>query len=314
MDTLTAAPADTQLIARAAWSAIADPGDIVAGAFTRLVGHEEALAILRDGDVAGAVLEHGAYLDSATVHSTVGKWRARMTFGIVDDTILAAQRGDITLLAPSTVPGLADLGDAAPHIVWVRGDASAVTANRSLSVIGARAATSYGEHSAAELVHGLVGAGVVIHSGGSFGIDGAAHRAALTAGGRTVVWLASGVDRPYPAGHDSLIRRIADEPGSAVVSIVPPREAPTKWRFEQRNAALVASTLGTVVVEAGHRSGALNAAVLAAKLGRPIGAVPGPITSSTSVGCHSLIRERGARLIADATDALAFLEPVGGRA
>ena len=151
-----------------------------------------------------------------------------------------------------------------------------------------------------ELAADLVGRGVSIVSGAAYGIDGAAHRAALAAGGTTIALLAGGADRPYPAGHSQLIERIAAS--GAVVSEVPCGSAPTKWRFLQRNRLIAALADATVVVEAGWRSGSLNTAGHAAALARPLGAVPGPVTSAASAGCHRLLREFDARCVTSADD------------
>jgi DNA processing protein len=137
-------------------------------------------------------------------------------------------------------------------------------------------------------------------SGGAYGIDGAAHRAALAVGGLTVALLAGGADRAYPVGHSQLIGRIAED--GVVVSEVPCGSTPTKWRFLQRNRLIAALTSATVVVEAGWRSGSLNTAAHASALSRGLGAVPGPITSAASAGTHRLLREFGAECITSAAD------------
>ena len=136
---------------------------------------------------------------------------------------------------------------------------------------------------------GLVDRGFTIVSGAAYGIDGMAHRAALASGGTTVAFLAGGVDRFYPLGHEALLGRIAEQ--GAVVAELPCGSAPTKWRFLQRNRLIAAATEATIVLEAGMRSGSLNTAGHAAALGRPLGAVPGPVTSPASAGCHRLLRE-----------------------
>ena len=128
-----------------------------------------------------------------------------------------------------------------------------------------------------------------------------AHRAALASGGRTVAYLAGGVDRFYPSGHDALLTRIVET--GAVVSELPCGSAPTKWRFLMRNRLIAVSTKATLVIEAGWRSGSLNVAGHATALNRPIGAVPGPVTSAASAGCHRLIREFGAALVTNADEA-----------
>ena len=178
----------------------------------------------------------------------------------------------------------------------------------TIALVGARAATGYGEHVAMEASAGLVDRGFAIVSGGAYGIDGMAHRAALASDGTTIAFLAGGVDRFYPLGHESLLTRIAQT--GAVVSELPCGAAPTKWRFLQRNRLIAAASQATVVLEAGIRSGSLNTAGHAAALGRPLGAVPGPVTSPASAGCHRLLREFDAMCVVDA-DQMAELATAG---
>lgn len=157
---------------------------------------------------------------------------------------------------------------------------------------------------------GLVDRGYTIVSGAAYGIDGMAHRAALASSGQTIAVLAGGVDRFYPSGHEALLTRIVEE--GAVVSELPCGAAPTKWRFLQRNRLIAAMSQATIVLEAGWRSGSLNTAGHAAALGRPLGAVPGPVTSAASAGCHRLIREFDAVCVTNA-DEMAQLAPLTGR-
>jgi DNA processing protein len=194
-----------------------------------------------------------------------------------------------------------DLQRHAPAALWVRGDAALFgELERSAALVGSRAATGYGEHVAIELSSGLVDRGFAVVSGAAYGIDGAAHRAALASRGLTVAVLAGGLDRFYPSGHEQLITRIVER--GIVVSEVPPGTAPTRWRFLQRNRIIAALSCATVVVEAGWRSGALNTASHAGTLGRPIGAVPGPVTSAASAGCHRLLRESTALCVTNADE------------
>jgi DNA processing protein len=127
-----------------------------------------------------------------------------------------------------------------------------------------------------------------------------AHRSALASGGNTIAFLAGGVDRFYPSGHDALLHRIVDN--GAVISELPCGSSPTKWRFLQRNRLIAAASAATVVIEAGWRSGSLNTAGHAAALGRPLGVVPGPVTSASSAGCHRLLRETDAILVTNAAE------------
>ncbi|MBL1068365.1 DNA-processing protein DprA [Streptomyces sp. 7-21] len=193
---------------------------------------------------------------------------------------------------------LDDLGPLRPVALWVRGARSLrFTALRSVAVVGARACTDYGAHVAADLGAGLAGRGWTVVSGAAYGVDGAAHRGALAAGGVTVAVLACGVDTGYPARHRELLRRVAEH--GLVATELPPGARPTRGRFVQRNRVIAALTRGTVVVEAAARSGSLITARQARRLGRHVMAVPGPVTSGLSAGAHGLLRE-DAVLVADA--------------
>ncbi len=148
----------------------------------------------------------------------------------------------------------------------------------------------------------------MIVSGGAYGIDSAAHRGALAVAGTTIAVLACGVDYPYPAGHADLFAAIAA--AGLVVSEWPPGHHPARMRFLVRNRVIAALACGTVIVEAGERSGALNTARHAADLGKPLMAVPGPVTSAQSAGCHRIIREWGAACVTRATDIIELLSPL----
>ena len=188
------------------------------------------------------------------------------------------ERAGIRLLCPGDPgwPGqLAVLGDACPWALWVRGTADLRFAClRSVSIVGTRAATAYGRHVCAELAAALAERGWAVVSGGAFGIDGWAHRGALSAEGSTIAVLASGVDDPYPRGHHELFQAVTGH--GALVSEQPPGRSPTRPGFLVRNRLIAALSRGTVVVEAALRSGALNTARHARDLNRPLMAVPGP--------------------------------------
>ncbi|MET0191385.1 MAG: DNA-processing protein DprA [Pseudonocardia sediminis] len=184
---------------------------------------------------------------------------------------------------------------APPVALWVRGARPlSELCEPAVSIVGSRAATGYGTHAAAEFGSVLAAAGVGVISGAAFGIDAAAHRGALAVGGPTVAVLACGPDRAYPAAHESLLERIAAS--GAIVSEYPPGAVPARHRFLVRNRLLAAMGGGCVVVEAGARSGSQRTASDARTLGRPVMAVPGPVTSAMSVGCHELVRA-GAELV-----------------
>ena len=160
--------------------------------------------------------------------------------------------------------------------------------DRSVAVVGARAATAYGLHVTTDIAYGLAEQGWTVVSGGAFGIDAAAHRAALAAGGRTVAVLACGVDRPYPVGNAALFEQIAES--GLLISEWPPGAEPLRHRFLIRNRVIAAATAGTVLVEAAARSGAVQTMSRVLALSRRAMVVPGPVTSAMSVGCHELLR------------------------
>lgn len=197
----------------------------------------------------------------------------------------------------------------APLALWVIGPVRIdQVCRRAAAVVGTRACTAYGEHVAADLSAGLVEHDVAIVSGGAYGIDGAAHRAALAADGVTVAVLAGGVDVLYPAGHSALLHRIARH--GLVISEYPPGVRPARHRFLTRNRLVAALSGATVVVEAGIRSGTASTAAWARALGRVVCAVPGPVTSSASVGCHALLRA-GAELITRADEVVEIVGSAG---
>jgi DNA processing protein len=199
-----------------------------------------------------------------------------------------------------------------PVALWVRGDRLLdELVDRSVALVGSRASTAYGEHVAAELAHGLGERGWTTVSGGAFGIDAAAHRGALAAGAPTVAVLACGVDRAYPSAHSALFARVLDD--GALVSEWPPGCAALSHRFLVRNRLIAALSRGTVVVEAAARSGAQATAKRAHGLGKAVMAVPGPVTSAMSVGCHQLLRdtEQGARLVTSAAEVVEVVGSLG---
>lgn len=304
--------------ARAAWSAIAEPGDRDAGHLVAALGAEASVAALtaipwpppdpENIDVAPLVEALATVgddeLGADDLVEAVKRWRMRVSAPTVLLALRQAARFGAALLVPGDrdwPAGVDELGMHAPLALWARGDRTLLgRLERSIAIVGARAATGYGEHVTVEASSGLVDRGFTIVSGAAYGIDGIAHRAALAGAGSTVAFLAGGVDRFYPAGHEALLTRIVER--GVVVSEVPPGTAPTRWRFLQRNRLIAAASQATVVVEAGWRSGSLNTASHAASLGRPVGAVPGPVTSAASAGCHKLLRETPAICVTGADD------------
>lgn len=287
----------TERYATVVWCLLTEPGDSAAGRVIATVGAAAALAALTAGETLPGLTPR----EQAEARK---RWLPRLSSRAAVDAVQTAAARGVALVIPGDAAWpaqLDDLGDHAPRCLWVRGDAGALLRmERSVALVGARASSRYGDHVAGELAAELAGSGIPVVSGGAYGIDGAAHRAALAAGGLTAALLAGGADRAYPAGHTQLIDDVVRH--GVVVSEVPCGSAPTKWRFLQRNRLIAALAGATVVIEAGWRSGSLNTAGHAADLARPLGAVPGPITSATSAGAHKLIREYGAQCITSADD------------
>lgn len=196
-----------------------------------------------------------------------------------------------------------------PHALWVRGTPLNEAVAQSVAVVGTRAATRYGHEATRQIATGLATHRWAIVSGGALGIDTVAHEAALAAGGLTVAVAACGIDRTYPARNAALLDRIAAR--GCVVSEYPPGMPPQRHRFLTRNRLVAALTAGTVIVEAAWRSGALNTLSWAEGLGRVTMAVPGPVTSAGSLGCHERIKDGRAQLVTGADDIRALLGAVG---
>jgi DNA processing protein len=291
-------------LARAALTRVFEPGDEQGGRWLREFGALELLAqLLPDGTpgqlggVSGKRL--GGY-----------RMRAETVDPERDLAAVTAAGGRFVCPGDPEWPSqLDDLGAAAPIGLWVRGGPDLRRwALRSVAVVGARACTPYGAHMAASLGSGLAERGWVVTSGAAFGVDGAAHRGALAAGGATVAVLACGVDVPYPRGHAELIGRIAEQ--GLVIGELPPGEHPTRSRFVLRNRVIAALTRGTVVVEAEYRSGSLVTARGAQRLGRLTMGVPGPVTSGLSAGVHELLRGEGL-LVTDAAEVAELVGEIG---
>jgi DNA processing protein len=209
---------------------------------------------------------------------------------VPEDTEWPNQVHDLVNLSLGSAERKVDRETAPPLCMWVRGSSPLDQAlARSVAVVGSRAATSYGTHVATEIGYGLAEREWTVVSGGAYGIDAAAHRGALTAGGLTVAVLACGVDRPYPVGNTALFDRIADT--GLLVSEWAPGAEPLRPRFLIRNRVIAAATSGTVLVEAAARSGATQTVRRALGIDRHAMVVPGPVTSAMSVGCHELLRE-----------------------
>ncbi len=206
----------------------------------------------------------------------------------------------------------ADRRGGVPFGLWVRGAVGlADCCNQSVAIVGARAATAYGEHVAGDLAAECGHNGHAVVSGGAYGIDAAAHRGALAGAGRSVAVVAGGIDRLYPAGNTRLLERLAE--AGCIVAEAAPGCTPTRSRFLVRNRLIAALSLGVVVVEAALRSGSLNTARWARDLNRHVMGIPGPVTSSASAGVHELLRQPETVLVTDAGEVLEQVSPLGAR-
>jgi len=295
-------------LARAYLLRVAEPPAPTLAAFVAKVGAVTAAELVRAGTAPPVVLE-------ATV--------ARRELDLAEEDLATAANVGARLLIPEDDEWPAwpfaalDLASARgvrwaghPIALWARGTGQlSDLTERAVAVVGARAATGYGSHLATEFGYELAGAGFTVVSGAAYGVDGAAHRGAITAGGRTIAVLGCGVDQPYPVGHATLLDHIADH--GLVLSEYPPGTPPAKHRFLVRNRLIAASSAGTVVIEAGRRSGARNTAATAQALGRVVLAVPGPVTSAMSVGCHELLRSGDAYLVTTAAEVMESIGRIG---
>lgn len=300
-------PSAASRAARATLTYLAQPADPLLGALLEVAPPDEVLAAIQAGSLpsgAARVLPAG---QTARVGSALAGWQARLVTAPPDAGLAAHAERGITLVCPGDPgwpPQVDDLGRARPYALWVRGSGQALRAP-SVAVIGARAATAYGTHVAAGIASALAARGWAITSGAAYGIDAAAHRGALSADGTTIAVLACGPDHAYPGDHRSLLDAIAAD--GAVISESPPGTPPARQRFLFRNRIIAALAHGTVVVEAAARSGTMAAARHATGLGRPLMAVPGPVTSAMSAGCHELIRAGDATCVTSTTDILTNL-------
>lgn len=293
-------------IARAALSAAVEPAD---GAVLARVVDRGPVAVLRELRGGSTSLDRRGVVK-------------RRIVGVDGEALLAdATAAGLRFVCPGDAEWPDALGvldeslDAAEPVppafgLWLRGAGRLPElVRRSVAVVGSRAATSYGERVAADLGADFAIAGWTVVSGAAYGIDAAAHRGALALGGATVAVVACGADVAYPRPHADLLDRIAE--AGVVVSELPPGSHPTRTRFLARNRLIAGLTAGTVVVEAALRSGALNTATWARKLSREVLAVPGPVTSALSAGCHDLLRKDGV-LVTAAGEVIDAVGQLGG--
>jgi DNA processing protein len=199
---------------------------------------------------------------------------------------------------------------ARPFALWARGQGRLwPLVERSAAMVGTRSATTYGQQVTQEMAGELATAGITVVSGGAVGIDTAAHRGALNAGGSTVVVMANGPGMVYPKANAQLFA--ATMRSGLVVTEYPPLQRPARHRFLTRNRLVAAMTVGTVLLAAGYRSGAVNTCNWADQMLKPVMVLPGPVTSADYIGCHKRIRDGSGILVTRALDVREVIEPLG---
>ena len=290
-------------MARIVLSMLAEPDDLTTGYILGRHGGVATLSLVEsDHDLTG--------LGRADVLLWRERLRAQIAPDLMERVTEAEQHGFGTLIPADREwsAGLDELGDRAPYVLWTQGASSylATALSDRVTITGARASTHYGEHVTSELATGLADEERVVIAGGACGIDSAAHRSVLAAGGQTIAVLATSLDRRYPAAHTELLDRIGDT--GLLVSELPPGAAPSRDRFIGRSRLMAALSGGVVVPEAGVRSGSLTAVFTAHRFGRGIGAVPGPVTSAASNGPNELIKQGIASLVTQPDDVTDLLD------
>ncbi len=305
---------DEESYARAALTYLAEPADWWLNGLISAHGAARTLEAIRSGRLPAPSGDFPMPRPlKRTLQQSMDRWRVRLDELPPPDEVVAFRASGIRLVCPGDPEWpeqLADLGLEQPYALWLRGSADLrFNCLRSVAVVGSRAATAYGSYVAAEFAASVAARGWTVVSGAAFGVDASAHRGALGADGVTVAVLACGVDVPYPVGHTDLLEAVAAQ--GVIVSEWPPGRTVSRLRFLVRNRVIAALATGTLVVEAGERSGAVNTARHARDLGRRLMAVPGPVTSDQSAGCHHIIRDWQGTLVTTAAEVIEHLSPVG---
>lgn len=302
---MTPAVTERERLALVALSQLWEPGDLQMARLTAEFGavtlYDRVIAQHLAGEVHSDIAARLVGLDPERDLDQADRLGIR--FVVPGDPEWPHRLSDLDLADPVNEVGAAPLG------LWVRGPLRLDEIQGGIAVVGARSSTSYGEDVARDLAAAATRAGRCVISGAAYGIDQAAHRGALAAGGPTVAVLACGADRAYPAAHHALLEHVRRD--GAVVAEVAPGCAPLRPRFLSRNRVIAALGVGTVVVEAAVRSGALNTATWSSRLNRVLMGVPGSVTSATSQGVHHLIRTGAAALVTNGPDLLELVGAVG---
>ena len=301
------------LVAAGSIAMVTEPGDRMAGALTRSLGRLELVELMIDGlDTATviAALKAAGELEScrqsfgdlvATLADSRQRWLPRLSKSRLEHLFSQSASLNLQLLANEDTnwpAGLDDLQDSAPAMLFVEGNPAALSKlSQAVSIVGSRAASSYGLQVTSSLVRELAKVSRATVSGGALGIDAQVHRASIERELPTLAVMAGGMDRKYPSANFKLFKQVVAN--GALISEMPPGVAPTRWRFLQRNRLIAALTPTTVVVEAGIRSGSIRTANNALELSRELYAIPGPVLSGTSLGTNALIADNKAQILSD---------------
>lgn len=320
-----------ETLARIIWSHLTEPGDSLAGRLIQTLGAREALLVIRARNPVLAIL--GALTEADPGHAALtgvdavsrdgelaeaaSRWVARDNNAAVLRSIQSWARLGGFVITPDSQDWparLADLDSGAPHVLWIRGNRDSLGfLDASVAVVGSRNITSYGQYAAQTISQRLAEEGFMVVSGGAYGVDAEAHRGALagiesaqaSVQPTTIAVMAGGGDRLYPVGNNELLREIMLS--GCVMAELPPGNAPTRWRFLQRNRLIAALGQATVVIEMAIKSGAKNTMHHALAMGRDVYAMPGPIFSQTARGCNLAIAQNFAKILTGVDELVAQL-------
>ena len=304
-----------------------EPNDYTASALLELMSPQELIALIRRADFVpwGLKSQVDDILGVKTtsnmaqdLKAALTRWRKRLPLSNPVAALDTAARHNGGLLIPTDAmwpTQLDDLNLGRPLCLWWRASEPQLLAGAqvatNVAIVGSRDASDYGDQVTFDLGRTLATRGYTIVSGGAYGIDASAHRAALTVedwaypNPPTITVMAGGIDRLYPSGNSNLLNQIVAR--GVLLSEVPPGTTSARFRFLNRNRIIAALSRLVIVAEARHRSGALNTASHAVELGRDVAAVPGSVFAPNSAGCHRLIAEGSAALLASPQDALALV-------
>ena len=311
-------PSDELAINRFAsvcWSSLLEPGDKIArrliNRMTPTIALAEVSRCIEESDLKPVQkLAAKVDLEPDSLLISLERWRLRFSPKTFRTNFETLARLGARVIADDQVNwpnGFSLLGEAEPVVLYLLGNGSPALFERSVAIVGSRVISPYGRWVTKEFCETLVAELRPVVSGGALGVDSVAHQTTLNASGDTIAIMAGGFDFMYPRGNEPLFAEIRKT--GLICTEMATGFSPTKWRFLQRNRLIAAASQATVVVEAGYRSGSISTANHAAAIGRPVGAVPGPIGASHSAGCHRIIRENNAALLGSNENLRSLVNP-----